>query len=137
MEYCWKEIPDMYFTLNNGTLIGANLKLKSFNESYTNNFREPWFLKVEEVVSDFDLIDTLLDIPFDIYTCTIVNKYSSGESIEIWHKYSSAEISEMDRTVESDGIQASFFEVFMARNREQVNSKDLPEDIINFLSKKN
>ena len=128
MEYAWKEIPDIYFTLPDGTLIGVNDYCKYFNEVYSN-YEKPWQFRIESPISDFDLIDTLLSTSFNIYTKTIVRRRIDGTNKTIWHKYSNVEISNMERAVDATGEASQFIEIFDASEREQVHENSVPKEI--------
>ena len=128
MEYGWKQIPDIYFTLSDGTLIGINNYCKYFNEIYST-YEKPWRLQVESPISDFDLIDTLLSTPFNIYTKTIVRRRVDGTDKTIWHKYSNVEIVNMERAVDASGEPSLFIEFFDASEREQIHENNIPKEI--------
>lgn len=128
MEYGWHNLPNIYFTLSDGTLIGVNNYCKYFNENYST-YEKPWRLQIESPIGDFDLIDTLLSTPFNIYTKTIVRRRVDGANKTIWHKYSNVEIVNMERAVAVDGEPAVFIEFFDADEREQVHENSVPKEI--------
>ena len=128
MEYGWKEVPELYFTLTDGTLIGTNNYYRYFEETYAT-YEKPWTIKIISDISDFDLIDTLLSTNFNIYTKTIVQRRADGTNKVIWHKYSNAEISDMERHVSENDVYAIFVENFIAAEREQLHENNVPEEI--------
>ena len=131
MKYGWKEVPELYFTLKDGTLIGYNNYCKYFEESY-GLFGKPWQITVQNPFSDFDLTDTLLSTNFDIYVKTYVRRRPDSKEKVIWYKYVNAEINSMNRSVSAEGEPAIFIEVFEASEREPLHENSLPEEIKNF-----
>ena len=127
MEYGWKEVPNIYFTTNDGILIGKNSVVKNFQEFYDGI---DWKITTKSPLIDIDLFETLLSTTcFDIYINKPMKRRTDGKTVNIWYAYYNSEINSSFREASACDEPCEFIDEFHCKVREYISEKDLPEDI--------
>lgn len=127
MEYGWKEVPDIYFTTNDGILIGKNDVIKYYQENYDGI---GWQIQTISPLIDVDFFETLLSTTsFEAYVGSQMKRRTDGKIVKVWYAYYGGEIYNAFRRVGADAEPCEFIDEYRFKVREYISEKDLPESI--------